>query len=366
MAAEREHVGIEPLFAVGVYIAAASNIDFQQIFRLAGLVQMTVVIIVFYICFLKPLSSKKTYRLILLTTALIAGIFCGLNGRMIQSELIGCGSGPDAFFKNLGSALQNMIDRIPFRNSDTNSLLKAILSGNRTDISPEIVSAFRKSGASHILALSGLHLGIIYGLVSKLTCLLGGSKTSRMIRCIINLTICAVYSLATGGSASIIRALTFIILNEIGRISHRPSTLARILRKSLMINLIISPWSILEVGFQLSYAAMAGIAWIHPVLKSAWPDDDRKSIMKKIWETASLSISCQLTTAPLVYLYFGTFPIYFLLTNLLALPLIGFIIPVSVITLILNAIGICPQILFCITEKAAAGLISALEIISRM
>lgn len=366
MAVEREYVGIEPFFAVGAYLAASVNLDFQQIFHFAASAQIAIIILLIYTCFSKVPFSYKAYKILILTMALGAGTFCGLNARILSFGHIGNQSGLHFFFKNIGTHLQDSIDSIPFTNCNTNSLLKALLSGDRSDIPAEITTAFKKAGASHILALSGLHLGIIYALISKTTSLMGGARPARISRCLLTLSTCTVYALATGASASIMRALTFIILNEIGRLSHRPASLERVLRKTLMINLIIRPESILEIGFQLSYAAMAGIAWIHPFLKEAWPENESRSLMKKIWDTASISISCQVTTAPLTYLYFGTFPSYFLLTNLLALPLTGIIIPAAFITLTLNTIGICPQILINITEKATTWLISVLETISQM
>lgn len=366
MAVEREYVGIEPFFAGGAWLAASVNLDFQQIFHFTAVAQTAVITLLVYTCFSKISFSPKTYRIMILSIAFGTGAFCGLNARLINFGDIENLYGLRFIFRNIGTHLQNAIDSIPFTDYDTKGLLKALLSGNRSDISPEITGAFRKAGASHILALSGLHLGIVYALISKAASLLGGTRAARMARCTLNLSICSVYALATGASASIIRALTFIIINELGRLIHRPTSLDRVLRKSLIINLIIKPESIMDIGFQLSYAAMAGIAWIHPFLKEAWPENDSKSLMRKIWNTASISISCQITTAPLAYLYFGTFPVYFLLTNLMALPLTGVIIPAAAITLALNTIGICPQILIDITEKTASWLIFILETISQM
>lgn len=366
MAVEREYVGIEPFFAAGAYLAASANLDFQQIFHLAAFAQTAVITLLIYTCLSKVSFSHRTYKILILAIALCTGAFCGMNARILNLGHIENPTGLQSFFRNIGTHLQDSIDNIPFTNCDTNSLLKALLSGNRGDIPVEITTAFKRAGASHILALSGLHLGIIYALISKITSLMGGTRAAKISRCFLNLSTCTVYALATGASASIMRALTFIIINEIGRLCHRPASLERVLRKTLMINLIIRPESILEIGFQLSYAAMAGIAWIHPFLKEAWPENEGRSLMKKIWDTASVSISCQVTTAPLAYLYFGTFPVYFLLTNLLALPLTGIIIPAAAITSALDTIGICPPILIHITEKATACLIFVLETISQM
>jgi competence protein ComEC len=110
---------------------------------------------------------------------------------------------------------------------------------------------------------------------------------------------------------------------------------------------------------------MAGIAWIYPPIKNIWHDEN-PGPMKRIWDSASLTISCQLTTAPLVLHYFGTFPTHFLLTNLLALPLTGFLVPIAILTVTLSAADLCPAILTEVCEKAASCLISVLETISLM
>ena len=134
----------------------------------------------------------------------------------------------------------------------------------------------------------------------------------------------------------------------------------------LLIQLAIRPTDIADIGFQLSYAAMAGIAYIHPHLKGIWTDNEGGHLLKLIWDAASLTISCQLTTGPLAYFHFKSFPAYFILTNLLALPLTSILIPVSILTLTLNSAGLCPEILTETCEKTASYLIFILETISAL
>ena len=264
-----------------------------------------------------------------------------------------------------GCAMQQSIDSIAFRSDDTNALIKALLTGNRQDLSQETANNFRTSGAAHILALSGLHLGIIYMIISKLTSLAGGHPKAASIRSAICITTCAAYSFATGAGASITRALIFIITGEVARLLHRKSDLKTTMASSLMIHLTLIPTDISSIGFQLSYAAIAGIAWGFPWFRSIWPDDG-DGIMKRIWESAALSISCQLTTGPIAWLYFETFPQYFILTNLIALPLTSLIIPAALLTLLLDTMGICPQLLIQGTEMLTEALCGALDIIASM
>lgn len=295
------------------------------------------------------------------------GILCGMTAELLEVGRPYLGTFMESV-ERLGRNTGNIIDSIPFRSSDTNALIKALIVGDRTDIPGHITDAFRKSGASHILALSGLHLGIIYGILLRISSVIGNSPAARTARSGFIVIACGLYTLATGAGASITRAFIFILLGEAARISGRSRTLASVLASSLIIHLTISPTSLQDVGFQLSYAAMAGIAFIYPRLRNLWPDEgrSRKGPLKWIWETASLSVSCQITTGPLAYLYFKSFPVHFLLTNLIAIPVTGLIIPAAVLTTCLHICGICPEILLRATEILVTALSEALDIISQM
>jgi predicted membrane metal-binding protein len=110
---------------------------------------------------------------------------------------------------------------------------------------------------------------------------------------------------------------------------------------------------------------MAGIAHIHPYLSRFWPQDGR-NIFRRIWESASLSISCQITTGPLAWLYFRSFPRHFLLANLIAAPLTGVIITSALALLAADAMGFCPQILVKLTELSVSLMTGALKTIASM
>ena len=359
------YAGFESLFIIGVLAAASASLTITQLYSTAPAVLLTNMMLLYFLSITGSHSLNKASQIIMPAAALAAGIFCGINGRL-TSYATGGAHHLTEVFHPVGQALQTAIDSIPFKDRDMNALLKALLSGDRSDLTSSITEAFRTAGGSHILALSGLHLGIIYAITDRISSVFGNSPKSRVHRSVFKIGLCTSYSLATGASASIIRALLFIILRETGIVLGRPVTLKDLIRKCLLIHLIISPHSILEVGFQLSYAAIAGIAWIYPHLKSLWPEGESWPIMKKTWDSASLTISCQLTTAPLAWLYFNTFPTYFLLTNLLALPLTGILIPISILTVALNAAGLCPAILTEACEKTASCLIHILTTISLM
>ncbi len=311
-------------------------------------------------------NYKAGTETLIFAAAVSCGLLTGLNEGFISitdTEHFGPIS---RIASGFAERLKEATDSIPFADSGTNGIIKALITGDRGDLSFHTDEAFRKSGASHILALSGFHLGIIYGIVRKAAGCIGNSPASEVTKAISTILICGFYTLATGAGASIVRAFIFIFVREVSRLSQRYISLKHTLLTSLVIQLAISPGSVSGIGFQLSYAAMAGIAFIFPYLKDLWPDDRSFNPLRKVWESAALSISCQLTTGPLAYIYFGTFPKYFLLSNLIALPLTGAIIPMSILTVAMYSAGICPEILIRLTEAAVRLMCRSLEIISWM
>ena len=265
-----------------------------------------------------------------------------------------------------------LIDSLAFKDSDTGPLVKALLTGRRESLSGALVQSFRDSGASHILALSGLHLGVIYGILAKTLGVLGNSPLSRKIRAACCVSFCTFYTVMTGAGPSIVRALLFICINEASHLMpHRRKSASGVYCGALLIQLVLNPRVITSVGFQLSYLAMCGIFFIFPRLRSLYPDSGRTVLdrwfpAKWLWNGAALSISCQLLTAPLVWIRFHSFPQYFLLTNLIALPLSEGLIIGAVACTLLQAAGICPQQLCGITAALARNLIFCLETISAM
>ena len=296
--------------------------------------------------------------------ALSCGILIGLSGKEMSISAIAPHGRILRMAEVCGLKMKEAVDSIGFGESSTNAVLKALLTGDRSGITTDIAEAFRASGASHILALSGLHLGIIYGIISKILSAFGNSTAIRRARSAAVILACGLYTLATGAGASISRAYMFIVLKEIAEMSGRAISLKGLLATVLMIHLAFDPTAVTDIGFQLSYAAIFGIAYIFPHLRDMWKNSCKG--LKWIWESAALSISCQITTGPFAYLYFGTFPQYFLLTNLLALPLTAVIIPAALLTIALNAAGVCPEFICKGTEWLTQTLLETLRIISSM
>ena len=257
------------------------------------------------------------------------------------------------------------IDGMGFPGDDSGAIIKALLTGRRDSLARSTVETFRRSGASHILALSGLHLGVLYIFVLTLLRPLGNSRPAKAVGSAVTVSLCGLYAYATGASPSIVRAFLFILINETGK--HFPGRRRSALGTfctALTIQLAVRPDFISSVGFQLSYLAMLGITVLFPRLQKWYPSARGPSPLRYIWNCAALSISCQAFTAPVVWVHFRTFPKYFLMTNLIAMPLTELLISGSVAALLLDAAGVCPQWLIAACGKMVQLMEFCLETVA--
>lgn len=297
---------------------------------------------------------------------LLVGMFCRCNAFLCPGGAI------PVLPSRFRDGLCRLIDSVPFGQKETPALVKALLAGVREGLGDGAEESFRKSGAAHLLALSGLHLGVIYSILHSLLSIVGNGRKAACVRALSVIIICALYTLATGAGPSLCRAFLFISLNEIAALNReRKRSPAAIMSASLLIQLTFSPSVLESVGFQLSYLAVCGIIFVYPRLESLYPGSgngmpDRLDPFARMWKMMALSISCQLFTGALAFYRFGTFPKYFLLTNLIALPLCEALIVCAVFCTVATAAGFCPQCCAHLADTLARMLESALGIISSM
>lgn len=274
--------------------------------------------------------------------------------------------GPMPLAQRAGESLRHYIGTLPFRDDGTAPLLRAFLTGDKGGLSSETVSTFRNSGASHLLALSGLHMGILYMVFDRLSRPMGRYPAVRRVRYVVLISASAFFTLMTGASPSMVRAFLFILTGETASLLGREKKLGRTLCTALLLQLAIMPQAITSAGFQLSYLALAGIVLLYPLMEKWYPSDGRRSALRYIWKMSALAISCQVFTAPLTLYLFGSFPRHFLLTNLLAIPITTCLIAVSLPVLGLSALGICPEFLYSVADALGSALRFCLEIISSL
>ena len=211
------------------------------------------------------------------------------------------------------------------------SVLTALLCGERSQLDSHIRQDFQRSGVAHLLALSGLHVGIFYRSLQRLFFFLpgkfGGPARCRGLLCLIFLW---GYALLTGLSPSIARAVIMCTCYEISGWREEPKNGLSALAISAMLITLCNPLAPCAVGFQLSFLAMLGIFLVNPFLEQLIPKPGSgglpRQLLFRLWQTISITLSCQLITLPLLLHYFHAFPLSFQLANLLGAPLVSWII----------------------------------------
>lgn len=220
---------------------------------------------------------------------------------------------------------------------DELAVLRALLIGDRSGLTRDLRAAYRDSGAMHLLALSGLHVGLIYALLAWLLRPLGGHRAARLLRSTALLGLLWTYALITGLSASISRAVLMITFYELAACLSGDRDSLSALAGSALLLMLLRPESPRDIGFQLSYTAVLSILLLHPWLKDLL--QTRSRLLRRIWELLSVSLCCQLSCGVLAWIYFGTFPRYFLLTALLAIPVTTAVMYASAATVALAGLS---------------------------
>ena len=202
---------------------------------------------------------------------------------------------------------------------DELAVLRALSIGDKTGLPRDLRAAYRESGAMHLLALSGLHVGLLYALLVRLLAPLGGHRVAQLLRSGLILAALWAYALVTGLSASISRAVLMITFYEIsGLLSGDRDGLTALFGSAFLL-MLFRPEAPRDIGFQLSYTAVLSILLLHPWLKVRL--QTRSKLLTRVWELLCVSLCCQATCGVLAWYYFGTFPRYFLVTTLVAIPL---------------------------------------------
>ncbi len=222
---------------------------------------------------------------------------------------------------NLSHRLRDMmkktLDKAGLK-GDNLAIASALLLGEKSLLDRDMKQAFANSGAMHILAVSGLHVGIIYLILYHLLSLLFKKEEQKGKKLLLIIVLLWLYALITGLSPSVIRAATMFSFISIGQISGIKQSIFNTIACSAFILLLFNPNYMFEVGFQLSYMAVLGIVIIHPIIYGWVVFSD--SMLDRIWSLSAVSIAAQLATFPLSLYYFHIFPTYFLITNLLVIP----------------------------------------------
>nr|WP_231389289.1 MULTISPECIES: ComEC/Rec2 family competence protein [unclassified Aquimarina] len=226
-------------------------------------------------------------------------------------------------------------------NSTQLSIINALLLGQRQDISQDVFDNYRDAGAIHILAVSGLHVGIILLLLNLILKPLNRyHKNGKIIKLILTILSLWCFAIIAGLSPSVLRAVTMFSFLAIGIKIRSKTSIYNSLFISLFILICFNPLLLFSVGFQLSYLAVFAIAWIQPLLFKIYRP--RFYLSKKLWETFTVTMAAQLGLLPLTLLYFHQFPLLFFMSNLIILPFLGGILGFGILVILLAYLNILP------------------------
>jgi competence protein ComEC len=224
---------------------------------------------------------------------------------------------------------------------NTLAIMNALLLGQRQDITNELRNDYANAGAIHILAVSGLHVGILLLLLNFLFKPIERIQHGKLIKMFLVVGLLWCFALIAGGSASVVRAVTMFSFVAVGLSVKRRKTITFSLISSAFLLLLVKPMFLFDVGFQLSYLAVFGIVWVQPKLANLF--NCKYWIFRKIWSLCSVSIAAQMGVLPLSLYYFHQFPGLFFLSNVLIIPFLGAILMGGILVIILSLSNMLPN-----------------------
>lgn len=211
----------------------------------------------------------------------------------------------------------------------------ALVLGVTEGIDTDLQNAYAASGAMHVLAVSGLHVGIIYAILLFLLRPLNRFAWSRWVVFLISIVCLWSFAFVTGLSPSVLRAVTMFSFIALARPLGWRTNIYNTLAGSAFLLLLYNPYLIMSVGFQLSYLAVLGIVYLQRPLYNLWEIENR--VGDWIWQITCVSIAAQVSTFALGMLYFHQFPVYFLVSNLFVIPLSTLVLVIGIFLLVISA-----------------------------
>ena len=224
----------------------------------------------------------------------------------------------------------------------------ALVLGVTDGLDNDLLQAYASTGAMHVLAVSGLHVSIIYWIILLLGKPLEKLKSGKAILAVGSVVLLWIYAFVTGWSPSVLRAVMMFTFVALARPWKQSTNIYNTMAASAFCLLLYDPFFVMSVGFQLSYIAVFGIVFIHPHLYVLWEPQSR--LWDEIWKVTSVSIAAQIATVPISLYYFHQFPNYFLIANLLVIPasfvvlVAGLaVLPAAIVPFLAKAVGFLLQ-----------------------
>ena len=258
---------------------------------------------------------------------------------------------------------QRLVEKFKRNMPDTAAIAVAstLILGYKADLSNDILQAYSKTGTIHVLSVSGAHVAIIYIFLNLLLGFLNRLPKGKLIKAVLIIALIWYYSLLSGFSPAVCRAAVMISMVIIGKTYSRYINTLNILAISAFALLLFDPLFITDVGFQLSYLAVAGLIIFQPIVYKWWSFKNKWA--DKLWALCSVSIAAQVITFPLSAFYFHQFPVYFLVSNLFIIIPSAIIMYTGILYLLLPQIPFVSKCLGYILDKSIVLMNKVLALI---
>jgi competence protein ComEC len=284
----------------------------------------------------KYLDNKQIYAQIYVSKAEIS-----IN-RKIKKDIL-------FYASRLNARIVHNLEKAEFSKDEMNVALALIL-GQQQEISSDIIKDYQYSGATHVLSVSGLHVGFIMLFILFILKPIPNTQKGSFIKLVTIIFSLSLFAIISGLSPPVLRSVVMFSFLAIGNHLHRKTNTYHTLLVSILLILLFEPYFLFDVGFQLSYIALFSILWLQPLLKNIWSPENK--IVLYIWEALTVSFAAQIGTFPLCLYYFHQFPGLFFVTNILILPVLSFIMIAGISVMIISVFTNCPLFLIQIFEKS--------------
>ncbi|MGB0274726.1 MAG: ComEC/Rec2 family competence protein [Flavobacteriaceae bacterium] len=251
----------------------------------------------------------------------------GVSRKLVPTNevfiLVGHKSSVNSWAFAVQQKLISKLKKTPLR-EDSKALVMALVLGNKKELTEERIQQYQRAGAMHLLAISGLHIGVVLLLLRFLVAPLKRIRYGTVLAAVLPIVFLWCFALITGGASSVIRAVTMFSFLQIGLALKRKNVRMQGVWVSFVVLLFVQPQLLFDVGFQLSYAAVFGIVWMMPHWQRLFVKKNR--LVRYVAALIGIGGIAQLSVLPLSLFYFHQFPMLFWLSNLVLVPFVGIII----------------------------------------
>lgn len=320
-----------------------------------GLIFIIITLIISLICTWLPPNKSYYKGLVIMFSIITLGYFSVCIEKPSKQNL--------NIIENLANKTNTSISEIfsTHLSTDTSAICKALCIADKSELTSTIKKEFSRAGASHILAVSGMHVGIIFTAISTLLGLISKRRNYTNISNLVAIIFLWFYAFICGLQPSIVRACTMFTVPIIAKILNRDNISFNCLLFTAFCMLIYDYSYLFNIGFQLSFLAVAGILLFQERIFNIFPLQNK--ILIWLWSMTSVSIAAQITTLPLTIYYFHNIPVLSLISNLFIIPLSTLLIYSSSIFLSLSYFP-NNHFIILITNKLSHALTSVIKYVS--